>query len=135
MTSEGNFQAMLDANPDDHATRLILADFLQDRGDPRAEGYRALGALRLAPWKGADGRWVFGGQHLELQEQRPVSEQLPKDWMDRLLGPAAQFVIESLRVRRTRSRDAIENEAAWAFSGLPAERRAELLRVPQEATR
>ena len=37
MTTEDDFQQALDANPDDHHTRLVFADWLQERGDPRAE--------------------------------------------------------------------------------------------------
>ena len=47
MTSEEDFQRMLDKAPDDYATRLVFADWLQDRGDPRAEAYRALGVNRM----------------------------------------------------------------------------------------
>lgn len=49
MTSEDDFQATLDANPEDWQTRLVFADWLQEQGDPRAEGYRALGACRVWP--------------------------------------------------------------------------------------
>src|SRR4051812_46727360 len=42
VTTEEDFHALLEAHPDDHSTRLILADFLDDRGDPRGPGYRAL---------------------------------------------------------------------------------------------
>ncbi len=49
MTTEDDFQAALDANPDDWQTRLVFADWLDERGDARAEGYRALGANRLRP--------------------------------------------------------------------------------------
>ncbi|MBN9120212.1 MAG: TIGR02996 domain-containing protein [Planctomycetes bacterium] len=34
MTSEDDFQAALDPDPDDHNTRLVLADRLQERDDP-----------------------------------------------------------------------------------------------------
>lgn len=46
MTTEEDFQAALDANPDDHSTRLVFADWLDEHDDPRAKGYRALGTLR-----------------------------------------------------------------------------------------
>src|SRR5262245_22994715 len=49
MTTEDDFQNALDANPNEHHTRLVFADWLQERGDPRAEGYRALGRLRRVP--------------------------------------------------------------------------------------
>ena len=43
MTTEDDFQAALDANPNDWQTRLVFADWLDERGDVRASGYRALG--------------------------------------------------------------------------------------------
>ena len=49
MTSEDDFQAALDTSPDDWQTRLVFADWLQERGDPRAEGYRALAVHRRIP--------------------------------------------------------------------------------------
>jgi uncharacterized protein (TIGR02996 family) len=49
VTTEDDFQAALDAHPKDWQTRLVFADWLDERGDPRAEGYRALGTLSLCP--------------------------------------------------------------------------------------
>lgn len=49
MTTEDDFQAALDARPNDWQTRLVFADWLDERDDPRAEGYRALGALQKRP--------------------------------------------------------------------------------------
>lgn len=49
MTTESDFQQLLDADPTDWQTRLIFADWLQERNDIRAAGYRALGRLRLYP--------------------------------------------------------------------------------------
>ena len=49
MTSEEDFQKALDDNPHDHHTRLVLADFLQDRDDPRAEDAAALAFSNLPP--------------------------------------------------------------------------------------
>ncbi len=43
MNTETALQSHLDENPDDHTGRMVLADYLQEHGDPRAEGYRALG--------------------------------------------------------------------------------------------
>ena len=47
MTSENDFQVALNANPDDHNTRLVFADWLQNRNDPRAEAYRASESLQM----------------------------------------------------------------------------------------
>ena len=56
MTTEEDFQKALDANPDDWQTRLVFADWLQDRDDPRADGYRALAVLRVAPYAEESGK-------------------------------------------------------------------------------
>src|SRR5262249_13386737 len=58
VTTEDDFQNALDAQPGDWQTRLVFADWLQDRSDPRAEGYRALGMNRIVPIAGVPGRPV-----------------------------------------------------------------------------
>jgi uncharacterized protein (TIGR02996 family) len=47
VTTEDDFQKALDKRPDDWQTRLVFADFLEERGDPRAAGYRILGLWQL----------------------------------------------------------------------------------------
>lgn len=49
MTTEEDFQLMLDANPEDWLTRIIFADWLQENGDRRAAGYRELGIRQRMP--------------------------------------------------------------------------------------
>lgn len=49
MNTEADFHAHLDAHPYDHTARLVFADWLQERDDPRADGYRALGTFRRVP--------------------------------------------------------------------------------------
>jgi uncharacterized protein (TIGR02996 family) len=49
MTNEEDFQKQLDENIEDHVTRLVLADYLEEIEDPRAEGYRFLGKYRKYP--------------------------------------------------------------------------------------
>lgn len=50
MTTEGAeekaFNDALDTAPDNDLARAVYADWLQDRGDPRGPGYRALARLR-----------------------------------------------------------------------------------------
>lgn len=128
MTTEDDFQAALDAKPRDATTRLVFADWLDERGDPRAEGYRALG-VRIRSLRTGDPtllgnpdrwRWNF----------------LPADWAALMDPPATAFrkeedrpdaiatitVAEWLTTRR-----AADDAAALAFALLPADRRAELL--------
>lgn len=51
MTNEEDFQRRLNRVSHDWQTRLVFADWLYERGDPRAEGYRVLGLLRKRPLK------------------------------------------------------------------------------------
>jgi uncharacterized protein (TIGR02996 family) len=49
MTDERAFQAGLDQNPANHELRLVFADWLEERGDWRAAGYRFMGERRKYP--------------------------------------------------------------------------------------
>jgi uncharacterized protein (TIGR02996 family) len=49
MTDEHAFQTALDENPANHAMRLVFADWLEERGDWRAAGYRYMGAHQKFP--------------------------------------------------------------------------------------
>lgn len=124
MTTEDEFQQLLDANPEDHHTRLVFADWLEERGDPRAEGYRALGALRRVPWYFSGARaWGYFSDHHELGRMHR-SRALPvRDWLK---------VMEGNLRRRARNnpigtRREAENAAAIAFAELPEARRQKLL--------
>lgn len=57
-SEEEAFHARLDEHPDDFGCRLVYADWLDDRGDPRAAGYRALAAIRSWP-HGPEAGWAF----------------------------------------------------------------------------
>lgn len=47
MTTEEDFQRALDADPENGGLRMVFADYLDEQGDPRGPGYRALGLLGL----------------------------------------------------------------------------------------
>ncbi len=115
MTTEEDFQAMLDLNPEDHQTRLIFADWLQDRDDPRAEGYRALGMKRLFPhWWHVAENWQWS----DTVTGQPYGSHLPEAWYSRLCPPAFYP-----------TRREADDRAALAFAKLPVARRNELLKV------
>lgn len=131
MTTEEDFQKRLNRSPRDWQTRRVLADWLEERGDPRAEGYRALGVLRLYPNRAHKMRGEGGRDHWweAAGEVNHHPGALPNDWYD-LLG-AGSYVWWPPHGRRPfLSRREIEDAAALAFAKLPAERRAELLAVP-----
>ncbi len=143
---EEGFQAALDANPADHVTRLVLADWLQERGDPRAAGYRALGLNQKWPYRffySDDGSvwWAFhAGQGRRLVAEFPSDNRseplpdycaLPEDWID--VARTQSGWIESSCDRCGPLRRDVENRAALGFNDLPSERRAELLAVAGRA--
>ena len=91
MTTEDDFNAALDADPPNSNARLLFAGWLEERGDERAEGYRALAVNRLF---GCDSVTHEGGvEWLPHQEatwfRRDGAEDdghddLPPDWFDAL---------------------------------------------------
>jgi uncharacterized protein (TIGR02996 family) len=138
VTTEDDFQTALDADPADWQTRLVFADWLQERGDPRADGYRALGTRRTLPAP-ALGRWFFtrddashslADTFYAQRYPRFAESGLPADWCEviRKSDPgsntwnctAGWFGYASTRRRA-------EDAAALAFAKLPKKRRAELL--------
>jgi len=79
-TEEAAFWSHLDANPSDSVARLVFADWLQERGDLRAEGMRVLGLLKRysGHWTeellDRSGWWFWAGQ------QRPEEHRLNRLW-------------------------------------------------------
>jgi uncharacterized protein (TIGR02996 family) len=132
VTSEDDFQKALDANPTDWQTRLVFADWLQEQGDARADGYRALAAGRFVlsdRYTGTPPRYV------PLQTSRIFRDDgssstgrdytLPVDWFE-CLPPPADDERPSNSIGFATRRKA-EDAAALAFAKLPPERRSELL--------
>jgi uncharacterized protein (TIGR02996 family) len=131
MTTEEDFQRALDAQPEDWQTRLVFADWLDERGDPRAEGYRALGVGRVRPMQfSATPSSPFGWLifYSELLTGPRISRTdlvqystLPVDWFNCL---KASSLWESQTwfpaAGSHHSRRAIEDDAALAFAHLLA---------------
>jgi uncharacterized protein (TIGR02996 family) len=90
MTSEEDFQRALNRNPSDHLTRLVFADYLDELGDPRADGYRALGLLQLSPYIRITGRCLCfygnGGykRWTETELEKYTRHFLPAAWAIKL---------------------------------------------------
>lgn len=124
VTTEDDFQAALNAHPDDHHTRLVFADWLDERNDPRAAGYRALGRLQLWPFR-MDVRswWSARGGSV------PIHNHLPRDWFEAVAGHkySSDRWRWPDRFDNQDNRREIEDAAALAFATLPAARQAELL--------
>lgn len=126
MTTEDDFHAALDAHPDDWQTRLVFADFLQEKGDPRAEGYRALGAMGLRPDAWGSETYPRGRFYWDAAcAHPPKASAIPSDWF--CLLPVPCRISHRYPERNTWSRRKVENAAARRFAKLPDVRRAELL--------
>ena len=135
MTTEDDFQLALDANPRDWHTRLVFADWLQDRGDARAAGFRAIALNKRYPLSaraaglGTDGFWWHRG---ELSAPG-YHNNIPDDWFA-LLPPAAgngsYWPLYAHDEKSLLPRGECESALALAFAELPPERQAELLSAP-----
>lgn len=140
MTSEDDFQAALDKDPSDWQTRLVLADWLQDRGDVRAEGYRALGINRRFPdgLKVGGNKTIWWWSHWREDDRLQESNnwRLPKEWCELMeVRDASPPYYPIASTKHKNSRRELEDAAALGFSKLPAARRAELLAAPPPRAR
>jgi uncharacterized protein (TIGR02996 family) len=125
MTTEDDFQAALDADPDDWQTRLVFADWLDEHGDARAEYFRLAGQRRWRPV--ADAASMYTNDSLQLSH-------IAGDRLWRFYSAAyvqrdphsLPFDIGHGNWLHNTRREA-EDAAALAFARLPPERRAELL--------
>lgn len=119
MTTEDDFQRQLDEHPEDYQTRVVLADWLEEHGDPRAEWYRALGAKTRIP--DVLGSFWYYHNAENASPDTYMACTLAVDWFE-ATAPG--------RINWTpgyASRREAEDAAALAFAKLPTERRAELL--------
>lgn len=131
---EAAFQRQLDDQPDDHTCRLVFADWLDEHGDERAEGYRALGRNRLVPRYAANerfrdfGHWICGftttGRPYGCVLKESWHSLLEKVWVD---APEGWHLSWGGMRTQYPTRRIAEDLAAVAFTRLPAARRAELL--------
>lgn len=88
MTDEEKFNKVLDGNPDDHITRSVFADYLEDHDDPRAMGYRKLSELMVYPHYSADihdpYKWFIGKRFIGIEGVcTPYAQAvLPEEWWE-----------------------------------------------------
>jgi uncharacterized protein (TIGR02996 family) len=78
MNADTPFLETIKANPSDVATRLVYADWLEERGDPRGELIRIEEEMRPLP--------VFSDRFWELKPRRhELREQIASSWLQ-ILG-------------------------------------------------
>jgi uncharacterized protein (TIGR02996 family) len=132
VTSEDDFQKALDANPQDWHTRLVFADWLEDRGERRAAGYRAIAALRRFPLKGEHGglrREGWWWHCAPADSKDPSDNNIPGDWFALLPARYGNKNFWPLHTATggIRTRRQCEDALAQVFTKLPAERQKQLL--------
>jgi len=140
VNTEADFQNALDAQPDYWQLRLVFADWLDEQGDPRAAGYRALGTLRLCPYfERSDPLCWWTTLEISCVPKRGVYGSgctLPKDWYTAIKGLGTDDKFKPCNSAiKTCSRREAEDAAARAFACLSAKRQTELLHTatPNEA--
>ncbi len=146
MTTEEDFQAMLDANPHDHVTRAVFADWLEERGDERAAGYRALAQFRRFPaYSNHAGNgsslpfdwfegWSFYGGGCEWYK-RTTPNELPDSWRWKLPCNSRKATGDQGMIGGSwqRTRREAEDAAALAWLELTDAERADVLAKGQVA--
>jgi uncharacterized protein (TIGR02996 family) len=131
MTTEDDFHRQLDEKPDNWQLRMIFADWLQDHGDPRAAGYRAIAVQERRPLQGRhkekDTWWWHAIRSSGGDEA--FFNVIPADWFDLLPSKDGNNyfwpVFSSKGGIKTRRQ--CEDALALAFAKLPEDRQKELL--------
>lgn len=138
---EEGFNRALDANPNDHHTRMVFADWLQDRNDPRAEGYRALGQLRKTAFRYRDNdggtprdTWLWGHDGRLSKEDTHRANYLTPDWLAKIPVDITNNTPLDEHWREHATRREADDKAATAFGQLPEERKAKILQ-PKKLSR
>lgn len=122
MTTEDDFQAMLDANPDDWATRMVFADWLEERGDKRAEGYRDMGRGHIRPmFEHRFNRWSWG----ETDTGTSYGCVLRYSWYRAIVK---LYLYQDRAVVAFPTRREAEDAAARAYVHVPDNRKAGLVK-------
>jgi uncharacterized protein (TIGR02996 family) len=97
MSDEAHFLAGIESQPDDRALRLVYADWLEERGDPRAELIRVEEEMRrvpiysdryweLKPRRNALGRKAYTAWLRQMRygtDYEPVFAEVPGGWKER----------------------------------------------------
>jgi uncharacterized protein (TIGR02996 family) len=130
LTTEDDFHRAIDANPEDWQTRQVFADWLDDRSDPRAAGYRAIATRQRRPLRSHSKDREACWWHCPPKDTvKDTHNDVPSDWFA-LLPPGVgnrSFWPVHTGTGGFLTRRECEDALARAFSRLPAERQTELL--------
>lgn len=119
---------------------MVFADWLDEQGDPRGPGYRALGKLKRRAYRyGESGVTAmsqpehFVGRELNRKHYHdPVHDfaRFPEDWYTTIPNSRQDIYWTQFPSRRE-----AENAIALGFAQLPPERQQELLQDPVQMQR
>ncbi len=127
MDNEEAFQRALDEKPDDHFLRMVFADYLDEIGDPRGPGYRALGETMTWPTEvhDGDGKWWYShgvrkGRHWGLG----------KVWFEKIQHKhkTEEFLPYYANPYVKMSRREVDDEVTIAFSRLTPKQQREVIK-------
>jgi uncharacterized protein (TIGR02996 family) len=91
VNDEESFQVTLDADPYDQTARAAFADWLEDRGDPRAAAVRELWRMGWAPFQNGPDSWTCGNYNSPERLEGPKdTSKLPKQWWEHVKKRCAE---------------------------------------------
>lgn len=126
MDSEEAFQAALDANPADHTTRLVFADWLDERGDIRAAGYRWLGRCeKYAEYFEDRDDWFWIALD-DCYHRHVIPLDLHLHYCREFTERRGDILEWRGDILERETRRGSDDHLAYAFANLPPERQAEL---------
>lgn len=139
-TTEEDFHRVLDENPDDHHTRMVFADWLQERNDPRAEGYRALGQLQRRPYPSRyypHNTWLWGHDRNRSNTYDYPNGRLPTSWLKSIKNNHPDFgnSPDNIHWKYATSRRKADDAAASGFTRLPSRIKNLILRRTKHISR
>jgi uncharacterized protein (TIGR02996 family) len=130
MTTEQDFQTALDQQVDSWQTRLVFADWLEEQGDKRAAGYRALGRLKSYPEENIDSTTKWGWTHHGHEFKNPMwTTSIPTIWFDKIYVIDKDRGYSSCFYYDQDTRAETENLAALKFLELTEDEKLQILSV------
>jgi len=158
VNQEEEFHKILDENPDDCLTRMVLSDWLEEMGDARAEGYMVIGGMNLLPEHNPTmcagcninnplGCWSWWCQtELTRNYEENLIGAIPQEWFDLIESKhtyseqkTREVEGKSSKIMVCLSKDFLtrrgsEDAAALAWSLLPEKTKEKIRKIYPEAS-